>query len=135
MPSEPRVPTEPTLEELSALIDNELDAAARARVAEHVAGCQECQARLEGLRQTAHAVRGLPMETPPRTFTIPAQRRQAWRWAPVGWLGSGAGALLLIAVGIQNLHLPLSAGPTPTAGATSTVSGGIASAPPPGHEA
>ena len=123
MPSEPRVPIEPTLEELSALIDNELDAAAHARVAEHVAGCQECQARLEGLRQTAHAVRGLPMETPPRTFTIPAQRRQAWRWAPVGWLGSGAVALLLIAVGIQNLHLP--AGPTAT-GSTSSVSGGLA---------
>ena len=120
---EPRVPTEPTLEELSALIDNELDAGAQARVAEHVAGCQECQARLDRLRQTAHAIRGLPMETPPRSFTIPAQRRQAWRWAPVGWIGSAAVALLLIAVGIQNLHLP--AGPTAT-GSTSTVSGGLA---------
>ncbi|TME78816.1 MAG: hypothetical protein E6H90_03160 [Chloroflexi bacterium] len=123
MPGEPRVPTEPTLEELSALIDNELDAGAQARVAEHVAGCQECQARLDRLRQTAHAIRGLPMETPPRSFTIPAQRRQAWRWAPVGWIGSAAVALLLIAVGIQNLHLP--AGPTAT-GSTSTVSGGLA---------
>ena len=104
MPSEPRVPTEPTLEELSALIDNELDAAARARVAEHVVGCQECQARLDGLRQTAHAIRGLPMETPPRTFTIPAQRRQSWRWAPVGWLGGAAAALLVIVFGIQQLH-------------------------------
>ena len=123
MPGEPRVPTEPTLEELSALIDNELDAGAQARVAEHVAGCQECQARLDRLRQTAHAIRGLPMETPPRSFTIPAQRRQAWRWSPVGWIGSAAVALLLIAVGIQNLHLP--AGPTAT-GSTSTVSGGLA---------
>ena len=123
MPGEPRVPTEPTLEELSALIDNELDAGAQARVAEHVAGCQGCQARLDRLRQTAHAIRGLPMETPPRSFTIPAQRRQAWRWSPVGWIGSAAVALLLIAVGIQNLHLP--AGPTAT-GSTSTVSGGLA---------
>ena len=123
MPGEPRVPTEPTLEELSALIDNELDAGAQARVAEHVAGCQECQARLDRLRQTAHAIRGLPMETPPRSFTIPAQRRQAWRWSPVGWIGSAAVALLLIAVGIQNLHLP--AGPTAT-GSTSSVSGGLA---------
>ena len=123
MPGEPRVPTEPTLEELSALIDNELDAGAQARVAEHVAGCQECQARLDRLRQTAHAIRGLPMETPPRSFTIPAQRRQAWRWAPVGWIGSAAVALLLIAVGIQNLHLP--AAPTAT-GSTSSVSGGLA---------
>jgi len=131
MPGEPRVPTEPTLEELSALIDNELDAGAQARVAEHVAGCQECQARLDRLRQTAHAIRGLPMETPPRSFTIPAQRRQAWRWAPVGWIGSAAVALLLIAVGIQNLHLP--AGPTAT-GSTSTVSGGLAYGPAQGQK-
>jgi len=124
MPSEPRVPTEPTLEELSAFIDNELDAAAQARVAEHVAGCHDCQARLDGLRQTAHAIRGLPMETPPRTFTIPAQHRQARRWAPVGWIGSGAVALLLIVIGIQNLHLP--AGPSATSGSTSTISGGLA---------
>jgi len=88
MPSEPRVPTEPSLEELSAFIDSELDEAAQARVAEHVAGCRDCQARLDGLRQTAHAIRGLPMESPPRPFTIPAQRRQSWRWAPAGWIGS-----------------------------------------------
>lgn len=121
MPSEPG---QPTLEELSAFIDNELDAADQARVAEHVAGCPDCQARLDGLRQTAHAIRGLPMETPPRTFTIPAQRRQAWRWAPVGWIGSGAVALLLIVIGIQNLHLPV--GTSATSGSPSTISGGLA---------
>ena len=132
MPGEPRVPTEPTLEELSALIDNELDAGAQARVAAHIAGCQACQARLDGLRQTAHAIRGLPMEAPPRTFTIPAQHRQAWRWAPVGWIGSAAVALLLIAVGIQNLHLP--ARPTATSESTSRVSGGLAYGPAQGQK-
>jgi putative zinc finger protein len=124
MPSEPRVPTEPSLEDLSSFIDNELDPAAQARVAEHVAGCRDCQARLDGLRQTAHAVRGLPMETPPRSFTIPAQRRQAWRWAPVGWIGSAVVALLLVAVGIQNLHLPAG-----SSASTSTISGGLAQGP------
>ena len=124
MPSEPRVPAEPSLEELSAFIDSELDEAAQARVAEHVAGCRDCQARLDGLRQTAHAIRGLPMESPPRPFTIPAQRRQSWRWAPAGWIGSAAVALLLVAVGIQNLHLP--SGPAATSRSTSTVSGGLA---------
>ena len=54
---------EPTVEELSAFIDNELDAYAQSRVAAHVAGCPGCQVRLDGLRQTAHAVRALPMET------------------------------------------------------------------------
>jgi Putative zinc-finger len=120
MPSEPRVPAEPTLEELSAYLDHELDAATQARIAEHVAGCHECRARLDGLRETVTAIRAMPMETPPRTFTIPEQRRQAWRWAPAGWIGGAAVALLLIAVGIQNLHLPAS---SPT---SSTTSGGLA---------
>ena len=106
MPSEPRVPTEPTLEELSAYLDHELDAATEARVAEHLAGCAECQLRLDGLRETAYAVRALPMETPPRTFTIPEQQRQPFRWAPVGWVGGVAAAFLLVALGVTQLHGP-----------------------------
>ena len=110
MPSEPRIPTEPTLEELSAYLDHELDAGAQARVAEHVAGCAECTRRLSGLRETVSAVRALPMETPARTFTIPAQRRQSFRWAPVGWVGgAAAAALLIIVVGVNQLHGPGSA--------------------------
>jgi len=112
MPSEPRTPAEPTLEELSALIDDELDAGAHARVAGHVAGCEDCQARLDGLRQTAHAVRALPMETPPRAFSIPAEVHKPFRWAPVGWLGGAAAAFLVIALGIQNLHFSPASSPT-----------------------
>jgi hypothetical protein len=123
MPSEPRVPTEPTLEELSAYLDHELDDDARARVAEHVAGCADCQARLDGLRQTTYAIRALPMETPPRTFTIPAKRRESFRWAPAaGWIGGVAAAMLVIVVGVQ--HLPFR--PASTASSTSTISGGLA---------
>ena len=110
MPSEPRA-AEPTVEELSAYLDHELDAAAHTRVAEHVATCAACQQRLDGLRQAAHAVRGLPMETPSRSFTIPAaQPRRAFRWAPVGWIGGAAAALLLIAVGLQQIHFPAATG-------------------------
>ena len=127
MPSEPRIPAEPTQEELSAFLDHELDSATQARVADHVAGCDECRARLDGLRETAHAIRALPMETPPRTFTVPEQRRRTWRWAPAGWIGSAAVALLLIAVGIQNLHLP--AGSTATSGSSTANRGGLANAP------
>jgi anti-sigma factor RsiW len=126
MPTEPRIPAEPTLEELSAYLDHELDAATQARVANHVAGCADCTSRLSRLRETVHAVRALPMETPPRTFTIPERRRQAWRWAPAGWIGSAAVALLLIAVGIQNLHLP--AASTATSGSSGN-SAGLAYAP------
>src|SRR5437879_11759638 len=104
MPSEPRTPAEPTLEELSAYLDHELDSAAEARVADHVAACDQCRARLEGLRETAHAIRALPMETPPRRFTIPEQRRPGWRWGRAGWLGSGAVARPPSAVGMQTLE-------------------------------
>jgi anti-sigma factor RsiW len=125
MPSEPRIPTEPTLEELSAYLDHELDSDAKVRVAEHVAGCADCQARLDGLRQAAYAIRALPMETPPRTFTIPAKRRESFRWAPVaGWVGGVAAATVIVVVGVQ--HLPFQG---PRAASTSTISGGLGAAP------
>jgi predicted anti-sigma-YlaC factor YlaD len=120
------MPTEPTLEELSGYLDHELDAAAQARVADHVTGCDECRTRLDGLRQTAYAIRALPMETPARTFTIPAQRRQSFRWAPVGWLGSGAAAALIVVFGVSHLNFQSAGSPTAS---TSTVSGGLAAAP------
>jgi len=116
MPSEPRIPAEPTLEELSAYLDHELDAATHARVADHVAGCGDCTRRLEGLRETVHAVRALPMETPTRTFTIPAQRRQSFRWAPVGWIGSVAAAFLVVAFGVTQLHGPAGSTASTTTG-------------------
>ena len=107
MPTEPRIPTEPTLEELSAYLDHELDSDSQARVAEHIATCQDCQARLDGLRQAAYAVRGLPMETPPRPFMLPAPPpRPAWNWAPAGWIASGAAATLLVVFGLSHVHFP-----------------------------
>jgi len=132
VPSEPRQHDGPSLEELSAFIDHELSAKDQAIVDNHVAGCAECRTRLDGLRHTTQAIRGLPMETPRRAFTIPPEGRRSWSWAPVGWLGGAAAALLLIAVGIQNLHLP--AGPTASSGSTSTVSGGLAYGPAQGEK-
>jgi anti-sigma factor RsiW len=128
MPSEPRIPTEPTLDELSAYLDHELDDDTRARVAEHVAGCADCQARLDGLRQTAYAIRALPMETPSRAFTIPVKRRESFRWAPVaGWIGGVAAGMLIIVVGVT--HLPFNPAATSGAGSAGPVSGGLAQGP------
>ena len=119
MPTEPRIPSEPTLEELSAYLDHELDAGTHARVGEHIATCEDCQARLDGLRQAAYAVRALPMESPPRTFTlpVPAPKRQ-WSWAPAGWVASGAAATLLVVFGLSHVHFP--AGGVATSGGAGT---------------
>jgi hypothetical protein len=122
---------EPALEELSAYLDHELDGDAQTRVAAHVAGCQDCQARLDGLRQTTYAVRALPMQTPPRTFTIPAQREgTSRRWAPAAWLGGVAAAMLVVVLGVTQLHFHPPAG---TAN-TSTISGGLAQGAVPSRE-
>jgi anti-sigma factor RsiW len=124
MPSEPRIPTEPTLEELSAYLDHELNDDAKARVAEHVAGCAACQVRLDGLRQTAYAIRALPMETPPRTFTVPAKRREPSNWAPVaGWIGGIAAAMLIIVFGVT--HVPFHPAGLSSAAPAQPVSGGL----------
>lgn len=130
MPSEPRIPTEPTLEELSAYLDHELDEDAKARVAEHVAGCVDCQARLDGLRQTAYAIRALPMETPPRTFTIPAKRRVSSSWVPVaGWIGGVAAAMLIIVVGVTHLPFQGPGGAASTGTVSRSLSQGSGSQP------
>jgi Putative zinc-finger len=107
MPNDPRLIDEPTLDDLSAYLDHELEPSTQARIADHIAGCADCRARLDGLRQTAYAIRGLPMESPPRSVTLPAPTtRRAPSWAPVGWIASGAAATLLVVFGLSQLHLP-----------------------------
>ena len=118
--------TEPTQEELSAYVDGELEGSARADLETHLGTCSSCRARLEGVSQAVAAIRGLPLETPPRAFTVPPQRRQSWRLAPAGWIGGlSAAALLLIALGITQYH-----GGTGSSSSASTanshVSGGLA---------
>jgi hypothetical protein len=58
------------------------------------------------------------METPPRTFRIPAKRRAQVRWVPVaGWIGGAAAAMLIIVIGVQHLNFH---------GLATTTSGGLA---------
>ena len=103
---------EPQLEELSAYLDHELTGSARQDLESHLAGCDTCRRRLEALKETVQAVRGLPLETPARSFTIPAQRRQSQHWEPAAWIGGlAAAAVLTVVVG---LNLPHGGNPLPT---------------------
>ncbi len=104
--------TEPTQEQLSAYVDGELDGPARGELDTHLATCSTCQARLDGLREVVTAIRALPMETPHRTFTVPAQRRQARSWAPLGWGIPAMAAAVFAIFFISQLH--------PGGGATSS---------------
>ena len=95
---------EPQLEELSAYLDHELTGAARQEIEAHLRDCETCRRRLEALNQTVAAIHELPVEAPPRAFTIPAQREQPLRWRPVaGWLGGAAAAALLAVVLVNGL--------------------------------
>lgn len=53
----------PDLPELSAYLDGELDAAAKQRVASHLATCQRCAASLTRLRALSADFRALPEES------------------------------------------------------------------------
>ncbi len=104
--------TEPTQEQLSAYVDGELEVSARAELDAHLADCSTCQARLDGLREVVTAIRALPMETPSRTFTVPAQRRQARSWARLGWGIPAMAAVVLTIFWVS--HLQVGGGPTAT---------------------
>ena len=58
-------------EQLSALLDNQLDEQERAALESHLRDCAECQAELASLRQTRALLRALPQPALPRNFTLP----------------------------------------------------------------
>jgi hypothetical protein len=68
------------------------------------------------------------METPSRAFTIPAKRRESFRWAPVGWIGGVAAAMFIIVFGVT--HVPFNPASTSTAAPANKTSGGLAYGPP-----
>ncbi len=110
---------EPRIEELSAYLDAELTGTARQELEAHLAACETCRRRLDALRETVGAIRGLPTETAPRVFAIPAQREQRMRWAaPLAWAGgAAAAALLVIVLGVALAHGPAGGGSSaPAAG-------------------
>ena len=60
-------------EQLSALIDNELDEQERAELETHLPTCAECRAELESLQRTRALVRALPQPALPRSFALPLE--------------------------------------------------------------
>lgn len=54
--------------ELGALLDDELDRAARESVERHLAGCAACRAEVALLRAVSHAVGALPLPAPPESI-------------------------------------------------------------------
>jgi len=118
---------EPDLEELSAYADQELTGAARQELEAHLETCETCRRRLEALRQTVSAIKALPMEAPPRVFTIPPQRQQ--RPARAGWAWTGgalAAACLVLVVTVGLTHLPRGGGGAASAPALATARHGQA---------
>ena len=57
-------------EQLSALLDNQLDQQERAALEAHLRDCAECQAELASLQQTRALLRALPQPALPRNFTL-----------------------------------------------------------------
>ncbi len=57
-------------EQLSALLDNQLDEQERAALEAHLRDCAECQAELASLQQTRALLRALPQPTLPRNFSL-----------------------------------------------------------------
>lgn len=55
---------------LNAYLDGELGQDEHSRVRRHLAGCDMCQAELDSLRLTKHAVQALPFLRAPRPFTL-----------------------------------------------------------------
>lgn len=63
--------------DLSAYLDQELSAARRQKVEEHLHGCPACQARLAELRTLKQTLRSLPEAAAPRSFALtPEQARR-----------------------------------------------------------
>jgi hypothetical protein len=58
-------------EQLSALLDDELDEEERADLEAHLPTCAACRAELESLRRARALVRALPQPTLPRNFALP----------------------------------------------------------------
>jgi len=58
-------------EQLSALLDSRAEPAELPFLTSHVVECTRCAHELDGLRTVRDLLRSLPIQLPPRSFTIP----------------------------------------------------------------
>ncbi len=103
---------EQVFEQLSALLDGELNAEERAQLQAHLDGCPRCRALLEELRQTDAAMADL-RQPPPADFAQgvldrigqnAARTKQKKRFRLAGTCAAAAAVLgLVIGVGLRNL--------------------------------
>lgn len=114
LPFRPSERAHVSTELLSAYLDNQVTAAERGRVQQHLQGCSACQAELNSLRQTISMLHALPRVAVPRAFTLSeAQVRVGRPSAQPAWLGSAlrglaaVSAILIVAVvGAMLLNRP-----------------------------
>jgi anti-sigma factor RsiW len=115
---------------INEYVDAALDPAERADVERHLAGCIECRALVDDLREVRRQTAALqPMEPPSRVWTRidralrqnPRSARPMWQWLPVA-------ALLVIgtAVGVRYVTSARPAAPAPAVAAPSANGGGAA---------
>ncbi|HEX9988471.1 MAG TPA: zf-HC2 domain-containing protein [Chloroflexia bacterium] len=101
------------LEQLSAYIDNALDAGERERVRAHIETCEACRTEHRELQATKQMLFNLPVARPPRAFTLTQemvgskpsiwQRLRAPRWYPRLATGSVVAFGLLVMLLLGNL--------------------------------
>lgn len=97
------------LEDLSAYLDDELDEARRAEVAQHLAECPRCSAELESLEWSVGFLRAAPRQPLPRGASLRIEVAESKKidrpWTSLlGWVvAATAAAVLLIAVGANSL--------------------------------
>ena len=82
--------------DLSAYLDGELAPAERARVAAHLAACEQCSARASELRSAASLVHALPVLRPRRSLVPPITPRFAWLRVVRSLSAIASGAFLFV---------------------------------------